>query len=383
VLKTSIILTPTAIQTSPRKQNFNLFYQSRIYHNSILIIFTQNIFRAFLINDFLLESETPESRSDFSRDLENLSLNLSPTRRETLNFPPSRVGKGARGLGFSSAFPDDVKSQINSPLTQVIAPLPSCRLPGANSPVLIIEDSVPAAEQITRYLNEIDIQSIIYSQGEGVIDEVLRVQPVIIFLDIQLPNLSGWDLLDQLKANPKTRNIPVIIISVLDERTQGIVNGASEYLVKPFTRAQFQATVEKVQNAAYAGIAPGMQAPLILLVEDNQANIDTMSGYLESRGYRLVLAQNGQQAIDVAKSQLPDLIVMDIQMPVMDGLEAMRRIREVPQFLHLPIIALTALAMSGDRELCLAAGANEYLTKPVKLKQLAIAIQRLLANSKK
>ncbi|MBD2358662.1 response regulator [Tolypothrix sp. FACHB-123] len=166
-----------------------------------------------------------------------------------------------------------------------------------------------------------------------------------------------------------------------------MVNGACEYLVKPVTRAQFQSTIEKVQHLILPNLSAGMKenltdatTPLILLAEDNQANIDTMSGYLESRGYRLLLAKNGQQAIDFAQSQRPNLIVMDIQMPVMDGLEAMRRIREQPELLHVPIIALTALAMSGDRELCLAAGANEYLTKPVKLKQLAIAIQQLLAK---
>ncbi|WP_242038102.1 PAS domain S-box protein [Tolypothrix sp. FACHB-123] len=294
----------------------------------------------------------------------------------------SEVGKGSC---FNICIP--YKPGIMSPIAQIIAPLPSCRLAVANSPVLIIEDSVPAAEQITRYLTEMEMQPIVYAQGEGVIDEVLRVQPVMIFLDIQLPNISGWDVLNQLKANPKTKDIPVIIISVVDERTKGMVNGACEYLVKPVTRAQFQSTIEKVQHLILPNLSAGMKenltdatTPLILLAEDNQANIDTMSGYLESRGYRLLLAKNGQQAIDFAQSQRPNLIVMDIQMPVMDGLEAMRRIREQPELLHVPIIALTALAMSGDRELCLAAGANEYLTKPVKLKQLAIAIQQLLAK---
>ncbi|NEU80355.1 response regulator [Nostoc sp. UIC10630] len=105
-----------------------------------------------------------------------------------------------------------------------------------------------------------------------------------------------------------------------------------------------------------------------------------MSGYLESRGYHLILANNGQQAIDLVKVQRPDLIVMDIQMPEMDGLEAMRRIRDDRQFVDIPIIALTALAMPGDRETCLVAGANEYLTKPVKLKQLALTIQQVLAR---
>ncbi|MBD2238580.1 response regulator [Aulosira sp. FACHB-113] len=105
-----------------------------------------------------------------------------------------------------------------------------------------------------------------------------------------------------------------------------------------------------------------------------------MSGYLESRGYRLILAKNGQQALEVAKFQQPDLIVMDVQMPVMDGIEAMRHLRQDRQFDHVPIIALTALAMPGDRENCLDAGANEYLSKPIKLKQLAVTIQQLLGR---
>ncbi len=125
-------------------------------------------------------------------------------------------------------------------------------------------------------------------------------------------------------------------------------------------------------------LCPQSESPLILLAEDNQANIDTMSGYLESRGYRLVLAKNGQQAIELSLAHRPDLIVMDIQMPIMDGLEAMHHIRSNQQLMHVPMIALTALAMQGDRETCLAAGAKEYLTKPVKLKQLVTKIQQLL-----
>ncbi|WP_413171449.1 PAS domain S-box protein [Anabaena azotica] len=120
--------------------------------------------------------------------------------------------------------------------------------------------------------------------------------------------------------------------------------------------------------------------PVILLAEDNQANIHTMSDYLESRGYDLILANNGKQAIEMAKSQHPDLIIMDIQMPEVDGLEAIRSIRGDPQLVDIAIIAVTALAMPGDREMCLAVGANEYFTKPVKLKQLADKIEQLLRN---
>jgi PAS domain S-box-containing protein len=118
--------------------------------------------------------------------------------------------------------------------------------------------------------------------------------------------------------------------------------------------------------------------PLILIAEDNQANVHTFSNYLESRGYRLIVAKNGLEAIALAKSDLPDLILMDIQMPKMDGLEAIRQIRADSQIPNIPIVALTALVMPNDRVACLAAGADEFLAKPVKLKQLVATIQELL-----
>ncbi|PZO38323.1 MAG: hypothetical protein DCF19_16730 [Pseudanabaena frigida] len=120
------------------------------------------------------------------------------------------------------------------------------------------------------------------------------------------------------------------------------------------------------------------QSPLILIVEDNEANISTFSSYLKAKGYNLLIAKDGQEAIDLTKKHHPDLILMDIQMPVMDGLEATKQIRLDPNLANIPIIALTALAMEGDREKCLAAGANDYLSKPVKLKQLANIIQQFL-----
>ncbi len=118
--------------------------------------------------------------------------------------------------------------------------------------------------------------------------------------------------------------------------------------------------------------------PLILIAEDNEANIITVLSYLEAKGYRVIIANNGEEAVSLARTEKPDIILMDIQMPGMDGLAATKKIREDPEIAHIPIIALTALAMSDDRERCLAAGANDYLSKPVKLKQLANIIQSFL-----
>jgi PAS domain S-box-containing protein len=128
-------------------------------------------------------------------------------------------------------------------------------------------------------------------------------------------------------------------------------------------------------------IDPSTPPRVILLAEDNMANILTIGEYLKSYGYHLVTAHDGLEAIQKAVQLNPDVILMDIQMPVMDGLEAIARLRGNPRFANTPIIALTALAMSGDRERCLLAGASEYMSKPVSLKALQETIETLLGRS--
>ncbi|ESA36006.1 histidine kinase [Leptolyngbya sp. Heron Island J] len=120
--------------------------------------------------------------------------------------------------------------------------------------------------------------------------------------------------------------------------------------------------------------------PLILLAEDNEANILTFSSYLRAKGYRLQVAKSGQATITLAQAELPNIILMDIHMPDMNGLTAIQHIRQLPALAEIPIIALTALAMTEDRKRCLEAGANLYLSKPVKLKQLVLSIQKLLTQ---
>jgi PAS domain S-box-containing protein len=118
--------------------------------------------------------------------------------------------------------------------------------------------------------------------------------------------------------------------------------------------------------------------PLVLLAEDNEANITLIADYLGTCGYQVVVARNGAEAIARARETRPAIVLMDIQMPGMDGLEATRRMRTMDDLVDLPIIALTALAMPGDRERCLAAGANDYLSKPVSLRGLDALIQQTL-----
>ena len=161
-------------------------------------------------------------------------------------------------------------------------------------------------------------------------------------------------------------------------------NGSRFYFVIPAR------DLHEVKNATSQATVklPSAQQDLIhteaaiLLVEDNQINQMVTNDYLTSKGYKVVTANNGHEALEHAAAHKPDLIIMDIQMPEMDGLEAIRRLRATPKFAAVPIIALTALAMPGDRERCLEAGADEYLAKPVSPGNLVELMEQLLAQSR-
>ena len=158
---------------------------------------------------------------------------------------------------------------------------------------------------------------------------------------------------------------------------------ATQHLASAFPLVEEHALHLEVAGPEMARVGRPSAAPRpangrILLVEDNEINIIAIGTYLQDRGYHVVVARNGREALASVGAARPDVILMDIQMPEMEGLEATRQLRAHPTYAALPIIALTALAMPGDRERCLAAGANEYLTKPVSLKELVAIIQRMV-----
>jgi CheY-like chemotaxis protein len=132
----------------------------------------------------------------------------------------------------------------------------------------------------------------------------------------------------------------------------------------------------------FRAIDPNAKRPTILLIEDTREVVMMLVDYLEMAGYKLVTAQDGIDGLAQAKLNHPDLILMDIQMPRMNGFEATEKLRSDPEFKHIPIVALTALAMPNDRQRCLDAGMDEYISKPVNLKALTKTIQNLLSRPK-
>jgi PAS domain S-box-containing protein len=250
---------------------------------------------------------------------------------------------------------------------------------------LVIEDDPTSGAMLVKYLTELGLDSVVHVRGDNTVETVLRERPDVILLDIQLPGDSGWVVLVRLKEHPQTRHIPVAVVSVVDEPRKSVTLGAAAHFTKPITRAQLATFLQRevvtlVPAPAYNAPSFPASGPTILLAEDNEANVQTIGGYLEDKGYVMHYASNGAVAVDLARSLRPALILMDIQMPVMDGLTAIVEIRKDTAMCAIPIVALTALAMPGDRERCVAAGSTDYMSKPVSLKALADVVKRLLPN---
>ncbi|HZZ20635.1 MAG TPA: PAS domain S-box protein [Opitutaceae bacterium] len=252
--------------------------------------------------------------------------------------------------------------------------------------VLVVEDDPTSATLLMNYLAELGLQGVLHPRGDDAVETVLRFRPDLILLDIQLPGASGWTVLAKLKEHPSTRDVPVAVISVVDEPEKSLCLGACAHFTKPVTRIQLSGFLQRSPvTAAHPGLSvlphSSGSGPVILLAEDNEANIQTIGGYLEDCGYSMQYAANGAVAVSLAAKILPALILMDIQMPVMDGLSAIRAIRANPLHADVPIVALTALAMPGDRERCIQAGASDYLSKPVSLKMLHELASRLIVSA--
>ena len=272
---------------------------------------------------------------------------------------------------------------MSTPLPVISAPV----VPRSFHHALVIEDDPAAGEHLVRYLTELGLTSVLQDCGWDSVETALRERPDVILLDIQMPGESGWVVLNRLKEHPQTRDIPVVVVSAMDEPEKSRTLRAAAHFTKPITRDQLAGflnltTVVQPTHPVRTGGRPAASGsgPLILLAEDNAANIQTVGGYLEDKGYAMHYAMNGHLAVELAQSLHPALILMDIQMPVMDGLTAIRAIRENESLKDIPVVALTALAMPGDRERCLAAGATDYRSKPVKLKELAALVEKLLPH---
>jgi CheY-like chemotaxis protein len=212
-----------------------------------------------------------------------------------------------------------------------------------------------------------------------------RGQPYdVVLLDAQMPDMDGYDVAERLRATPAGAATPLIFLSSSGQHDATMTKNLKihAHLIKPVGNRELVATLASVSTTAPA-TRPASDAPevfrrlRILLAEDNPTNRELACRILEKRGHEPLVATNGKEAIEIWEREPVDAILMDIQMPVMSGLEAIRgiRAREEATGAHVRIIAMTAHAMKDDRARCFAAGVDEYITKPIERHRLLSLIE--------
>ena len=328
---------------------------------------------------------TPFSQLDsgLDRQYEGTGLGLSLVKEMT-ELHGGSVDVTSEGVGKGSQFTMILPWEPDAPSVRARRSQPRTGLTdGVAAHVrraLVVEDSRTVSDQLRRYLEEMDAEVLVLSHGAGAAAQAEAFRPDVVLLDLYLPDESGWDVLEELKTNDRTREIPVVIVSDADEQERGLEAGAAEYLVKPVSRAELYAALLLALGPQEAEAEP-LGAPTVLLAEDNDMNVVAIKDYLEAKGFRVRVARDGVEALEALATERPDIVLMDIQMPRMDGLEAMAKIRADDALADLPIIALTALAMSGDEDRIREAGADHYVSKPVNMKELVATMDSLLDST--
>jgi CheY-like chemotaxis protein len=255
--------------------------------------------------------------------------------------------------------------------------------------LLVVEDNAVERQSIVELLDHTDIEIVAVGTGTDAMNALLAAQFECCVVDLRLPDMSGFELLDLIQSEPRLAEIPIVIFTGQDLKPseEAHLKSVAKSVVLKDVRSPerlFDETAlflhrivsdlpESKRNllAKLHGSNEALLSRRVLVVDDDVRNIFALSTLLETQGMEVVSATNGRDAIDILQRR-DDLsvVLMDIMMPGMDGYETMREIRREARFRTLPILALTAKAMKGDREKCLDAGASDYIAKPVNSDQL-------------
>jgi len=252
--------------------------------------------------------------------------------------------------------------------------------------VLICDDNPTARQILNDICSSFSFETTEVSSGGEALSELENAgsggQYDLVFMDWRMPGMDGIEATRRIKENSKLSDIPVLLVTAYgqeDIKIQAKSVGIDGFLIKPVSPSLLFDTIMEIfgeeitltpraseQITDKSEVLKSIEGSRILLVEDNAINQQVATELLEQAGFVVTGANNGKQGVQLVKKSAFDLVLMDVQMPEMDGHEATRIIRKEPGFDALPIVALTAHAMAGEREKCLESGMNDYLSKPIK-----------------
>ena len=210
--------------------------------------------------------------------------------------------------------------------------------------VLVIEDDPRAADLLRIYLTEAGYTVDIARDGEEGLLKVKQLSPDAVILDVLLPRVDGWAFLTQVKANPATRGMPVIIASIIDQKGKGFALGAADYLVKPIQKGELLRTLGTFSLTSKVRTAP----VTILVIDDEPTAVELVATALEPEGFHVLRAYNGETGVAMAETERPDLIILDLLMPGMNGFEVLDQLAQSPVTRQLPIMIFTVKQLMAE-----------------------------------
>ncbi len=239
--------------------------------------------------------------------------------------------------------------------------------------ILLVEDNPLTLFVLTENLKDQGLETIIARSGEEALRQVGTLKPALILLDIMMPGIDGFETCRRLKNNLVTKDIPVIFITALTEiadKVRAFEVGGVDYITKPvnvgevIARVNTRLTIQKLRRQLQARGSVSNEKATILIVDDNEMTLQAIANYLKGFGFKIVGAPNGEDAIQQIPQIQPDLILLDIILPGIDGYETCRRLKRNREARDIPVIFMTALSDTTDKVRAFEVGAADYIMKP-------------------
>ena len=289
--------------------------------------------------------EFQQARANSSTAQEGSGLGLALAKR-FVELHGGRIWLESQvGVGSTFTFTLPLRRPAVAPETvgreQSAAPEPALGR-GRGSSVLVIEDDPHALGLLQMYLQDEGFSVAVAHDGQEGLALARRLQPAAITLDVLLPGVDGWDFLAQARADPVLASIPIIVVSIVDERGKGFALGATDYLVKPAKRDELLATLHRCCRSPKS--LP--TAATILAIDDDPQALELIAAILEPEGYTVLKATDGRGGLELARRARPALVILDLLMPEVDGFEVLDELRREPTTAGTPIVVLTSRTMS-------------------------------------
>ncbi|HTQ91250.1 MAG TPA: response regulator [Streptosporangiaceae bacterium] len=277
------------------------------------------------------------------RQTEGTGLGLTLSKR-ILELHGGRIwvdSEAGQGSTFGIALPAGPGEPALASVPQAgqASGLPAGASPGPGPTVVVVEDDRRSFDLLRVYLEAAGARVVSARDGEEGLDTVRSLNPAGVVLDILLPGIDGWEVLARLKADPGTAAIPVIVVSMVDERGRGFALGAAEYLVKPVSKDQLMA-------ALYRAAAMPERKHTVVAIDDDPLAIELVRASLEPEGWTVLGAATGQEGLALIRERQPSAVLLDLLMPGMDGFEVVEALRADPDTKNVPVVILTSKSMT-------------------------------------